>query len=251
MKRNKKYTLQEFIDRGNIIHNYGFDYSLIREYENNKTRVPLICKTCGHLFSVTPDNHLNRKSGCPKCVGQVKTTNDIVKEFVSKHGENTYDYSKVVYKNVDSPVIIIQKNDNKEILITPKNHLRSLGEYSGSKLEKIVDGILNKMGIVYKKYENFEWLRYKKPLELDFYLPDYNIAIEIQGRQHFEPVEVFGGENEFKNIQQRDKIKKQLCDDNGVKLLYFSCEKNGVPNEYLDEVIVDENVLIQKIKDNN
>jgi hypothetical protein len=28
----------------------------------------------------------------------------------------------------------------------------------------------------------------------DFYLPDYNLLIEFQGRQHYEAVEKFGGE---------------------------------------------------------
>ena len=34
----------------------------------------------------------------------------------------------------------------------------------------------------------------------DFFLPDYNLLIEFHGKQHYEPVEIFGGEEEFKNI---------------------------------------------------
>ena len=45
-------------------------------------------------------------------------------------------------------------------------------------------------------------LRYENPLKLDFYLPEYNIAIECQGEQHFVPVP-FGKMSE-------DKAKKQF-----------------------------------------
>lgn len=60
---------------------------------------------------------------------------------------------------------------------------------------------------------------------LDFYLPEYNIAIECQGVQHFEPREAFGGEENFKLTQERDLRKKQLCQENGVKLIYFLDKK--------------------------
>lgn len=41
------------------------------------------------------------------------------------------------------------------------------------------------MNIKYERYKKFSWL---KKQNLDFYLPDYNIAIECQGIQHFEPL---------------------------------------------------------------
>jgi hypothetical protein len=33
----------------------------------------------------------------------------------------------------------------------------------------------------------FEWLKNILNLKLDFYLLDYNVAIEVQGEQHFHP----------------------------------------------------------------
>ena len=47
-------------------------------------------------------------------------------------------------------------------------------------------------------------------MTLDFYLPDYDIAIECQGRQHFIPVDAFGGEMGFEDTVIRDKTKKRL-----------------------------------------
>ena len=95
--------------------------------------------------------------------------------------------------------------------------------------------------IIFEQQKTFEWLKYKRNMFLDFYLPDYNIAIECQGRQHFD-VESFKGES-YENIKERDTKKLELCNENGVKLLYYS----NLGIEYPYEVIENKDVLIEKI----
>jgi hypothetical protein len=95
-------------------------------------------------------------------------------------------------------------------------------------METQITQCLKKYSIEFISHHTFDWLRNPNtghPLILDFYLPDYNIAIECQGKQHFEPVSCFGGENEFKNIQQRDEIKYKLCRENKVDMVYIVDEK--------------------------
>lgn len=58
----------------------------------------------------------------------------------------------------------------------------------------------------------------------DFYLPEYNLMIEYDGSQHFEPTRYHGKGSEqdlidFKKRQQRDKIKDKYCEDNNIDLL--------------------------------
>jgi hypothetical protein len=55
---------------------------------------------------------------------------------------------------------------------------------------------------------------------LDIFLPTLNLAIEYQGAQHFSPVSVFGGEAGLVRAQERDALKKRLCEKNGVDILY-------------------------------
>ena len=55
----------------------------------------------------------------------------------------------------------------------------------------------------------------------DIFIPTQKIAIEYQGRQHYEPVQYFGGEEAFKKTQELDKQKARLCYENGVNLVYF------------------------------
>ena len=79
-----------------------------------------------------------------------------------------------------------------------------------------------------------------------FYLPNYNIAIECQGRQHFEPVKDFGGEKTFKESIYRDEKKLNLCKNNGIKLLYYDSEHNHT--EFLGEIVYnDKNKILKEI----
>lgn len=78
--------------------------------------------------------------------------------------------------------------------------------------------MLQKNNIVFEQEKTFEWLRYKNLLKLDYYLPELNIAIECQGEQHFDIDSRYGNEI----LLFRDKLKKDLCDKHGVKIIYFS-----------------------------
>ena len=57
-------------------------------------------------------------------------------------------------------------------------------------------------------------------------MPDYNIAIECQGSQHFEPNEFFGGEKSFTEQVERDKRKKSLCEQHNLSLIYINFDEN-------------------------
>lgn len=70
---------------------------------------------------------------------------------------------------------------------------------------------------------------------LDFYLPDYNIAIECQGIQHYEPISFFGGKKAFEKQLFNDKLKKEKCFKNNVKLLLYSNVNNSKTN-FLNEI---------------
>jgi len=53
---------------------------------------------------------------------------------------------------------------------------------------------------------------------LDIWFPDWRLAVEYHGIQHFEPVEFFGGEEVFKSTQERDARKARLCEQNSATL---------------------------------
>ena len=56
-------------------------------------------------------------------------------------------------------------------------------------------------------------------MRLDIYLPNLKLAIEHQGEQHYRPIAVFGGEEAYDRVVERDALKRQLCKDNGVDVI--------------------------------
>lgn len=69
------------------------------------------------------------------------------------------------------------------------------------------------------QYRNKDWL---SDLSIDIYVPSKKIAFEIQGIQHFTPIDFFGGEEGYKKIFENDMAKKELCILNGVRLIYIN-----------------------------
>lgn len=76
--------------------------------------------------------------------------------------------------------------------------------------------------LVKKKYKKAlfqyspEWLF---PQSFDIFIPELNIAIEYQGIQHYKPIDYFGGDEGFKHRQELDLKKKQLAQNNNIKLI--------------------------------
>ena len=57
-------------------------------------------------------------------------------------------------------------------------------------------------------------------LELDIYNEELKLAIEYNGRQHYDFVPFFHKNREaFLNQKYRDEIKRMKCKDNGIKLI--------------------------------
>lgn len=94
-----------------------------------------------------------------------------------------------------------------------------------SRGERKIAKILNELGIRFKAEYKYDDCRVNKPLPFDFYLPDYNMCIEYNGEQHYKPVEYFGGEETFKIRTCYDKIKREYCQNNNIKLIIIPYTK--------------------------
>ena len=166
------------------------------------------------------------------------TTKDFIEKARKVHG-NKYDYNKVEYINNHTKVCIICPIHG-EFWQKPNDHLSGYGcaKCNQSYLEKNIKKLLNENKINYNEQQKFDWLKYKQALSLDFYLLDYNVAIECQGIQHHKPIDYFGGEKEFNKIVIRDKIKNDLCKKHNINLLYFNYNDDiKIFNEKLWEVL--------------
>jgi len=100
---------------------------------------------------------------------------------------------------------------------------------STSKLQEKTAQLLNYHFPYLKIYENHrpKWLRGVdlEVLELDFYIPERKLAVEVQGKQHYEFVPYFHNTYEdFKKQIERDQIKKDLCYGKKITLVEIANE---------------------------
>ena len=246
---NITLTTEIFIKKAKAIHGDKYDYSKVN-YVNNHTPICIICPKHGEFWQL-PMVHLRpNKGGCLKCSYE---TRNIYKrlgkdKFIEKakaiHGDK-YDYSKVEYVNILTPVCIICPKHG-EFWQVPHFHLQGHGcrKCRQSKMEVEITKFLKENNIEFIPEcgaSKFKWIG---KLKYDFYLPKYNIAIECQGKQHFIPVKQFGGEEEFIKRKNQDSEKLRLSKENGIKILYYANYKYNFPYY----VILDKNTLLERIK---
>lgn len=115
--------------------------------------------------------------------------------------------------------------------------------YSGSHLEQTMAMILGEKNIVFETEKTFEWLVYRDSMRIDFFIPEMKIAIECQGLQHFQPVEFFGGTQNYVENVKRDALKRRLCEEHGIKVLYYS----NLGIDYPYQVYEDKDELLKAI----
>lgn len=67
-----------------------------------------------------------------------------------------------------------------------------------------------------KKWRN---CRDKKELPFDFYSVEHDLLIEVDGAQHFRPVEYFGGTDSFLYTKRHDRTKNFYAADKDIRLV--------------------------------
>ncbi len=227
--------LDEFVSKARAVHGdrYNYDHVVLK---NIGSKIKIGCKVHGE-FSQRPHSHLEGY-GCKKCVFEERLLG--LDEFVSKaravHGDK-FDYSQVVYTGNKNHVNIICPKHGV-FKCTPNAHV-SHGTGCAlcleSKGERAVEVFLKKYG--------FEFIReYKiKPYlyRYDFYIPEFNIYIEFNGKQHYAPVPLFGGLEEHLLVKERDSVKKDLVAQNNGNLIiltHFHLTDNVVDKELIRQL---------------
>ena len=247
----KKY-FEKFPDK---LGNYDFSKA---DYVKNSQKITVICNEHGE-FLITP-NALLAGECCSKCSKVYRpTTEEFIERAKTVHG-NKYDYNKVEYINSKTKICIICP-EHGEFWQIPYSHLNGQGcpKCVMSHMENKIKEFLINLQIKYEYETNINGLL--KRQSVDFYLPDYNIALECQGGQHF-----YGGFNR-NNIQKaneihrkvlyRDIIKYKKLKLNNINILYFS-DINDLPDDIFtnnkykniyneDNFFTELNKLAQKI----
>jgi hypothetical protein len=201
-----------------------------KDFEEAKSndKLPCECYICGNVF-YTFKKEIKR---------QLKKGNDYVKycskTCVSKSkitGENINckNCNKIVFKQKKD----IQKNTNvfcsRKCSATFNNKNKEYGSRR-SKLEKWIENRLIEL------YPNLNILYNDKTTinsELDIFIPSLNVAFELNGIFHYEPIY---GINKLEKIKSNDESKSKLCHENKIDLCIINTSKQKVFKQKSSEI---------------
>lgn len=115
----KKLSNQECINKLKSIYGESLDYSKV-DYKSSRSYITLICPIHGE-FQQYANNALQGRGGCPKCKLAFSNREEFIQNAKEIHGDK-YDYSKVEYINMSTPVVIICPKHG-EFKQTPRHHV--------------------------------------------------------------------------------------------------------------------------------
>ena len=216
---NKKYTKEEILKISR--ENWNNEYAIISENVEYNKKSMILHNTCGNKFEQVIYHHL-LKGGCKFCAGNNKHTIQSVQEKSDKIHNNEYTILSEP-NGSKSEIVILHKLCGNTFIQKSGDHLSGRGCdcSSISRGERYIYDFLNSFNINFIKQKKFENCRYKKKLRFDFYLPDFNMCIEFDGIQHFEPIHYFGGKDTFELQKIKDNIKNEYCIKNNIQLVRF------------------------------
>ena len=198
-------------------------------YRGGHARGIVICKKCGKEFLSTYDRMFRAGSGCDYCrhlegFEKQKTPFDVAIKNLQE-ANSKIDFSCFNDKNCHTPGLckcLVCGFEWKASYNSIVNNGSGCPNCNTSKGERKVASILDELKIHYLPQYKFKNCKIVRHMSFDFYLPNYNTCLEIQGAQHFKPVQWFGGEKAFRKTKERDEKKIFFCQENGITLILIN-----------------------------
>ena len=217
----------DFLKKAKDKHGNKYDYS-ITKYNGINSKIEFIYN--GEVYKQKAGSHLY--SGLVEKRKKKKTTKEFISESEIIH-DFKYDYSKSLYINYQTKVIIICPIHG-EWKQSAGSHLQGYGcpicvKSSG---EKKISKILNKLNLNFIREYRFKNCGINHSLPFDFYIPSARIAIEFYGKHHYQPMEIFGGIAAYEVLKINDKIKLNYCEDNFINLIIIRYD-----DEYIEKIL--------------
>lgn len=212
-------------------HKYGALTILDIDYSTKPSKAKCMCE-CGNEVYVSKADVVSGHTQSCGCLQRQRAMETNTKDFsgtVSDCGviittkSHKHEHG-VWYWNCICPLC------GKEFQALPAkiiaNHTTSCGCKIQSSKERIIENHLKALNVVYKREQRFPDCTYKYTLPFDFAVynskGDLDFLIEYDGEQHYRPVALFGGVDEYHTIKIRDDIKNEYCILHNIKLLRFN-----------------------------
>ena len=189
------------------------------EYKNASSPVKLKCKKCNKEFT-REAQRLLKNTKCPSCFRTgTMSLEKFEEELEKRYGKEYSIVDRSKYTQTHKK-ILVKHQCGFTWSITPSNllfHQCPKCSRKTSKGEKAIQNYCEENDINYC----WQWQQKieGKTLYFDFYLPNYKLAIEFQGEQHYIPVRYWGGDEAFEKRKINDQLKRDWCKEKNITLL--------------------------------
>lgn len=220
---NKLKIKEEKIEEYNkILEDNGYLWINKKEYkENTKVGFLTKCMLCGYESKIS-NIQVRTLRGCKKCMGLEKKNIKYFEKEIENLGEkDNYIILSNEYIDNKTPIKMLHKECNNEYYVSRSNFLKGerCPHCQQSKGEKRIESFFQENNILFIKQYKIKDCKNIKSLPFDFYLPQYNILIEFDGKQHYKIVDFFDGLIGLMNRMYKDNIKTQYCKNNNIQLI--------------------------------
>lgn len=219
----------------------------------NEKWVKYTCNNCGWTEGWSPEKALLQGKGCRCCKGGIVVNgiNDIATKapYIIPYCVNSDD----IYKyTVSSNAIIKTKcpfcktiRDYHIAQLVKAPYVCHTCGKNTSIPEKFFIEFLNIYHIDYIYQLSSAKQKWCKNFRYDFYLPLFNIIIELHGGQHYNPKGIYN--RSYEEIHKNDDIKRQLAFENGIKNYYIIPTIRSEKNQLIASIINHEIIDVLKI----
>lgn len=219
-----------------------FDYEFMMRHHTENLSVRALANEAG----VHP-NQLRRamiKAGI-----EVKSRSESLKDaygaghLVARKGFTLSEEHRLTISKANKGKVVGIRNTTNNVITNRNSEMRSRGAAKnreaakkGSKFERILIDELTKLGY------NVEGQHILGDYKIDLYLAAYNLAIEIDGASHREPIY---GIDKLENTKAKDALKDQAMKQQGMSIIRIWDNQKGVSKFNIRLVV---NFILETIK---
>ncbi|CAB4378873.1 unnamed protein product [Rhizophagus irregularis] len=197
---------------------------LSEKYINNKSLLKWKCAK-GHEWQASFKNVKNNNTWCPHCAKRgLKHNIEFAKSLAYKRNGNCLSEE---YIDTNEPLLwscaeCHEWNASLHSIQRGSWYPHCSKYQRENRCREIVAKYLGPPSKI-RRPDFLKTLEYPKGLELDIPYYDHGFAIEVQGEQHVKYIEFFhrGDPNNFIKQQDRDQLKKNLCEESNIYLFYI------------------------------
>lgn len=203
----------------------GDEYEVLSEYVNSATPLKMKHNICGRIYDCVP-SYFGSGNRCPHCNRNFRKTTEKFKQEMFALVGSEYDLIGE-YRQAHIKTAVRHVKCGNVYEVAPSMFLdgRRCPKCLFSRGEKSVDEYLTNHNLLHDYQIRFADCKYRIALPFDFgvyedkELTKLICLIEYDGEQHYNPTRRYGGKEQLKLVQKRDKIKTDYCAANNIPLI--------------------------------